>query len=213
MSIRILLVDDHTILRDALRQMLSRVPDISVIGDASNCADALRLSKDLVPDVILMDVSMPGIDGIETTRSLLKENPGAKVLALSAYLDKGFVDRMLEAGAVGYISKTADDEELIRGIRAVAQGRGYFCSKVSAQIADSVRRSQPQTSNIPRLGKREGAVLAFLAEGRSSKEIASAMHIAEGTVIAHRRNISRKLGIHSIAELTKYAIRQGFTSS
>ncbi len=214
MSIGVLLVDDHTILRMALRVLLARESDIKVLADVDRGSEALRLAKELTPDVVVMDIGMPGMDGIETTHQLVANNPGLKILALSTHLERHFIVQMLEAGASGYVVKSADGDELLRGIRAVSQGRTYFCSEVASIMVDSVRHRAPaQEVDGARLGRREREVLALLAEGKTSQEIASKLHIAIGTVIAHRRNISRKLGLHSVAELTKYAIREGLTSS
>ncbi|MBI4289851.1 MAG: response regulator transcription factor [Betaproteobacteria bacterium] len=214
MSIRVLLVDDHTILRMALRVLLARESDIKVVADVDRGSEALRLAKELAPDVVVMDIGMPGMDGIEATRQLTAETPGTKVLALSTHLERHFILQMLEAGASGYVVKSADGEELLRAIRAVAQNRTFLCAEVASIMVDSMRHKAPdQEFNGERLGRREREVLALIAEGKTSHEIAAKLHIAAGTVIAHRRNISRKLGLHSVAELTKYAIREGLTSS
>ncbi|MBI2318430.1 MAG: response regulator transcription factor [Betaproteobacteria bacterium] len=214
MSIQVLLVDDHTILRMALRVLLAREPDIKVVADVDRGSEALRLAQELAPEVVVMDIGMPGMDGIDATRQLLASVPGVKVLALSTHLERHFIVQMLEAGAGGYVVKSAEGDELLRGIRAVAQGRTYLCAEAASVMVDSMRQKTPaQEANGERLGRREREVLALLAEGKTSQEIAAKLHIATGTVIAHRRNISRKLGLHSVAELTKYAIREGLTSS
>jgi len=213
-SIRVLLVDDHAILREALRALLSREPGINVVADVDRASEALRLVKELAPDVVVMDIGMPGMDGIEATRQLVAASPGVKVLALSTHLERHFVLQMLEAGASGYVVKSADGEELLRGIRALAQNRTYICTEAASIMVNSVRHgAADQEINPGRLGRREREVLSLLAEGNTSLEIAAKLQIAASTVIVHRRNISRKLRIHSVAELTKYAIREGLTSS
>jgi len=214
MTIRVLLVDDHTILRMALRVMLSRESDINVVADVDRASEALRLARQLAPDVVVMDIGMIGMDGIEATRQLIAASPGVKVLALSTHLERHFVLQMLEAGASGYVVKSADSEELLRAIRAVARNRTYLCAEVASVMVDSMRcKVADQEINPKRLGHREREVLGLLADGKTSQEIATKLHIAAGTVVVHRRNISRKLKLHSVAELTKYAIREGLTSS
>ena len=214
MSIRVLLADDHTILRLALRVLLTREPDLEVVADASSGAEALRLAAELTPDVIVMDISMPGMDGIEATRRLVAAVPGVHVLALSTHLERHFVSQMLAAGAKGYVAKSADGEQLLQAIRTVAQNRVYLCPEVASIAAGSMGgQASDQTLEGERLEGREREVLALIGEGKSSREIASRLGIAVSTVLSHRRNIGRKLGLQSIAELTKYAIREGLIPS
>lgn len=214
MEIRVMLVDDHAILREALRHVLEMESDISVVAEASDASEALLLAGQVAPDVVVMDIGMPGMDGIEATRRLLAEGRGARVLALSTYLDRRIIQRMLEAGASGYVVKSAGSDDLLRGIREASRGNTYLSPDVAAIIVKSMQTRQP--AGEPRggqLGRREREVLALLAEGHSSPEIAVRLHIATSTVEVHRRNIMRKLDLHSVAELTKYAIRQGLTES
>lgn len=214
MEIRVILVDDHAILRQALRHILELEADIVVVGEAANAAEAMRFSMQFSPDVVVMDIGMPGMDGIETTRCLLADNPRIRVLALSTYFDRRIILRMLEAGASGYVVKSAGSNDLLRGIREAAQGNTYLSPEVAGIVVTGMRNRQPAgESAAGRLGRRERDVLALLAEGNSSPEIAVKLHIATSTVEVHRRNIMRKLDLHSVAELTKYAIRQGLTSS
>ena len=213
MTIRVLLVDDHRIFRTALRALLDRESDLDVVADVSTGAEALRVAREVSPDVVVMDIAMPGIDGVEATRQLLAVCPKARVLALSTHLERHYIVQMLEAGASGYVIKAADGEDLLRGIRALAQNRQYFCSEVASRIMGSVLQPSGQLPSGERLGRRESEVLGLLAEGKTSQEIATKLRIAVGTVIAHRRNISRKLGLHTVAELTKYAVREGLTST
>jgi two-component system NarL family response regulator len=212
MSIRVILVDDHKILRDALISVLERESDISVIGEARNGTEALKLIKEARPDVAVMDIGMPDMGGIRTTLALRAEFPKVRVLALSTFFDRRIILQMLGAGASGYIVKSAGSDELLRGIRAVFAGRNYLCPEVSKIMVDSMRSTKIfEKKNGDQLGRRENEVLKLLAEGLTSPEIGLRLHIATSTVEVHRRNIMRKIDIHSIAELTKYAIRQGLT--
>lgn len=214
METRVMLVDDHAILRQALRHVLELETDIAVVSEAANAEEALRLSLQFSPDVVVMDIGMPGTDGIETTRRLLANNPRIRVLALSTFLDRRIVERMLEAGASGYVVKSAGSDDLLRGIRETAQGNTYLSPEVAAIVVKGLRNRPPVgEAAADRLGRREREVLTLLAEGDSSPEIAVKLHIATSTVEVHRRNIMRKLDLHSVAELTKYAIRQGLTAS
>lgn len=214
MSIRVMLVDDHKILREALHSVLERDKDIVLLADASDGSEAQQMARALKPDVMVMDIGLPGVSGIELTRRLQRELPAIRVLALSTFSDRRIVLQMLDAGASGYIVKSAGRDELLRGIRALAQGRTYLCPEVSAVVVNSVRgtRSDDKPEG-ERLGRREREVLRLLADGSTSPEIAATLHIATSTVEVHRRNIMRKLDLHSVAELTKYAIRNGLTSA
>ncbi|MBK1681151.1 response regulator [Rhodocyclus tenuis] len=214
MSIRVMLVDDHKILREALHSVLEREKDIQLLEDANDGSEAQRLARALKPDVVVMDIGLPSVSGIEVTRRLLREQPEIRVLALSTFSDRRMVLQMLDAGASGYIVKSAGRDELLRGIRALAQGRTYLCPEVSAVVVDSVRSKRcDDKPEGERLGRREREVLRLLADGSTSPEIAGTLHIATSTVEVHRRNIMRKLDLHSVAELTKYAIRNGLTSA
>lgn len=214
MAIRVMLADDHKILREALKGILEREHDFALVGEANDGAEAIELARKLRPDIILMDIGMPVMGGIEAARELIAEQPEIKIIALSTYSDRRIVLQMLDAGARGYIVKSAGRDELLRGIRAVAHGRTYLCPDASAVLVDSVRTKNPmEPFSGERLGKREREVLQLLAEGHTSPEIGKRLHIATSTVEVHRRNIMRKLELHSIAELTKYAIRNGLTSS
>jgi DNA-binding NarL/FixJ family response regulator len=213
--IRILLADDHTVLREALRAVLDREEDMQVVAEAGDCDNVLRLARECSPDVVVMDISMPGVNGIETTRRLLAESPAIKVLALSTHSERNIVQQMLDAGAAGYVVKSAAAAELRKGIRAVVEGRSYLCAETTALLVDSLRGRRSRTSREPQreaLTRRERQVLSLLAEGRTSPEMADCLHISPSTVEVHRRNIMRKLELRNVAELTKYAIREGLTS-
>ena len=214
MTIRTLLADDHVMLRDALRLMLEQETDIEIVGEASEGQEVLDIVARTRPDVIVMDIAMPGMGGIEATRRLLQEDASLKILALTTYHDKRYVNEMLSAGAVGYITKSAASDQLLQAIRSVAEGKPYFSQEVASALLDTIRRSPSTVSpkhSKELLGRRERQVLSLLAEGYSSSQIAEQLHIAASTVDVHRRNIMRKLNLHSVAELTKYAIREGLT--
>lgn len=211
-SIRVMLVDDHRMLREALRTILEKAGDIELVAEADDGAAALELARELAPDVVVMDIGLEGMSGIEVTRRMLAENPGIKVLGLSTFADRRMVLQMLEAGARGYVAKSAGSEELLRGIRAMAEGQSYLYAEAAAAIVDSLRKHSLQGKQNEALGRREREVLQLLASGKTSAQIAEELHIATGTVEVHRRNIMRKLDLHNVAELTKYAIREGLTS-
>ena len=211
---KILIVDDHRILREGLRSLINGLPKMEVIGEADNGREAVQIAVEKRPDVVIMDVNMPDLNGIEATRLLLKEQPAVKVIGLSMYSDKRFVKGLLGAGASGYILKSGAFEELAKAIHTVMAGDIYLSPKVAGVVVGdyvgkmSAGEKAPQTV----LTAREREILQLLAEGKSSKEIASSLHVSEKTVHTHRKNIMEKLDIHSIAELTKYAIREGITS-
>lgn len=215
MTIRVLLVDDHVMLRDALRVMLEREEDIDIVGEVSDGQSALDIVDHCKPDVIVMDIAMTGMGGIEATRRLMQLSPAPKILALTSYTDKRFVNEILRAGAVGYITKSAASDQLLQAIRTVVQDAPFFSQEVASALLDSVRSDSSSGMFNKRakecLGQRECEVLSLLAEGFSSIEIAEKLNIAASTVDVHRRNITRKLDLHSVAELTKYAIREGLT--
>ncbi len=202
--IRLLLVDDHEIIRQSLRAMFEREPDIEVVGEVSNGEEALLRVRELSPSLVLMDLSMRGLNGTETTLRMIRENPGLNVLALTRHTERRFVSHMLNAGALGYASKCNNCEELLIGIRTVAAGNRYL----SPDIAQMLEDTPPDKWSQAKLGRREIDVLKLIARGNTSPEIARILHIATGTVEIHRSNIMQKLGLHNIAELTLYAIRE-----
>jgi len=214
MSIRILLADDHKITREGLCSLLDRQPDMEVVAEAENGRTAVRLVKEMLPDVVIMDVSMPDLNGIEATRQITNEFAEVKVIALSMHSDTLFVSEMLKSGASGYMLKDCAFEELAGAIRTVAAGRTYLSPSISAVVVDDYlyRLSKADISDADVITNREREVLQLMAEGASTKQIALKLHISVKTVETHRRQIMNKLDIHSIAELTKYAIRKGLTS-
>lgn len=206
--IRILIVDDHQLVREALSSVLSRESDILVAGMTGDGETAVNLCAELHPDLVLMDIALTDISGIAATRRIVSANPSIKVLALSTYMERNVVESILEAGASGYINKGAGGSELMAGIREVLRGTTYL----SKNVAELFENEPPDTlsrNSGHRLGKRETEVLKLVVEGCSSAQIAATMSIALGTVEVHRRNIMHKLDLHSVAELTKYAIREG----
>lgn len=215
MKVRIILADDHNIVREGLRSLIEKELGMEVVGEADNGRTTVKLAMDLKPDMIIMDVSMPDLNGIEATRQITHDLPDIKVLALSMHSDKRFVAGILKAGASGYLLKDCAFEEMAGAIRAVADGGTYLSPGVAgAVIQDYVRRlSDSDTPTVTSaLTPREREVLQLLAEGNSTKEVASRLNVSIKTVETHRRQLMDKLDIHSIAALTKYAIREGLTA-
>lgn len=213
MKTRVVLADDHAIVREALRILLEKESDIEVVGEAGNGRNALQIVRDMGPNVVVMDIGMPELNGIEATARMMERDPELKVIALSAYTDKRYVLEMLDAGAVGYITKAAAGTELLRAIRAVVKGEVYLGSCVASVVVDRLKEHTPAHSGVRALGRREREVLQLLAEGHRSQAIADRLCISVATVESHRRNIMRKLDLHSVAELTKFAIREGLTAT
>ena len=214
MSIRIIVADDHRIVRNGLRTLLNAEPDIDVIAEAENGRKTIQLARELSPDVVLMDITMPDLNGFEATRQILAEIPQVKIVALSMHHHEQFVSGMFMAGASGYLLKDCSVEELTAAIRAATKGEVYLSPGVaSVVIKNYVRHLKKSDKAIPPiLTPRESEILQLVSEGKTSKKIASIMHISTKTVDTHRRHIMDKLAVSSIAELTKYAIRSGLTS-
>jgi len=214
MSIRILLADDHKITREGLRSLLDKQQDMEVVGEAEDGRTAVTLVRELVPSVVIMDVSMPDLNGIEAARQIVDQFPDVKIIALSMHSDTLFVTEMLKSGTSGYLLKDCAFEELALAIRAVVAGKTYLSPSVSGIVVDDYlhRLSRADFSDSEVLTDREREVLQLLAEGKSTKQIALKLHISVKTVETHRRQIMNKLDIHTVAELTKYAIRKGLTS-
>ena len=214
MNVRILLVDDHQMMRDGLRAILDRRKDYQVVGEAHDGRSAILQVSELCPDIVVMDVGMPGMNGIEATRRIVKELAGTQVIALSTYSDKRYVLNMIEAGASAYVLKEAAGEDLLRAVEAVSRGDHYLSPQITGAVFEPWRNktSRGRPSAYRSLGTREREVLQLLSEGLTSKEIARRLSLAVKTVETHRRNISQKLDLHSIAELTKYAVREGLTA-
>lgn len=208
---KILLVDDHKMMRDGLRALLEKEGE-EVVGEAANGREAIALTHRLRPQIVVMDISMPELNGVDATRRLMAELPDVKVIGLSMNSDRRYVVAMFEAGAVGYLLKNSASEELMQAVRAVTGDLTYVSPSIAAIVVDScIAPSSLAKSGRP-LSPRERQVLQLLAEGKSSKDIASRLDIAVPTVETHRRQIMDKLNLHTIAELTKYAVREGLTS-
>jgi DNA-binding NarL/FixJ family response regulator len=213
MGTRVFLVDDHNIFRESLKLLLESAPDIEIVGETGESGDALALIKKKRPDIVIMDVAMPGLNGIEITRKITAQLTGIKVIALSAYSERKSVLRMFKAGAVGYLIKDCVFKELVYAIKAVARGQTY----VSPQIADIVvdgclkQSAKDARSNFCTLTDREREVLQLIAEGKTTKEIAFQFKVSLKTIETHRAHIMEKLKINSVAGLTKYAIREGIS--
>ncbi len=215
MKIRILLVDDHKILRDGICSLLKEYPDMEVIGEAADGRTALRLAEELSPDLIIMDISMPDLNGIDATRRINTDHPNMKVIALSMHYDKQFVSEIFKAGASGYLLKDSAFEELEHAIRIVMQNKTYINPQIASLVVESLVSQPTAVSNrkaFSLLTEREREVLQLISEGKSTKEIASDLNISAKTIESHRRQVMGKLNIRNIAELTKYAIREGLTS-
>ncbi len=211
MTIRAILVDDHPVVRNGFRALLEQEPDIRVIGEAENGRDALAVVRELRPDVVIMDVAMPGLNGIEAARQILREFSKTRILGLSMHPSRKVVAGMLRAGASGYVLKTCALEELVQAVRAVSSGKTYLSPEVAGGVVDDYCRQLEAESPLPTISPREREVLQLVAEGKQSKEIAKTLNISVKTVESHRNNIMAKLDIHSVAELTKYAIQEGLT--
>ena len=214
MPVRIVIADDHRIVREGLRHLLEKRTDFKVVAEAADGESAVRLARELSPDVVIVDISMPGLNGIEATRRILAERPGVKVLALSMHSDRRFVIETLKAGASGYLLKDSAFDELARAIEVV-MARGAF---LSPAITDMVVRDYVAQAGgdgdaaFSVLTAREREVLQLMAEGESTKAIAGRLAVSVKTVESYRQQIMEKLDLHSVAELTKYAIREGLTS-
>ncbi len=210
MNVRVIIADDHKIVREGLRSILRHELKTEILAQAANGREAVRLAKELNPDVVIMDVSMPDLNGMEATRLILEENPSIRIIALSMHSDERFVSEMLRAGASAYLLKDCALEELERAIRTVMSRQTY----ISPAVAGSVVKEYVQHLSVGRssvLTPKEREVLQMIAEGKSSKQIAHTLHVSIKTVESHRKHIMEKLDIYSVAELTKYAIRAGVT--
>ena len=215
MSIRIVIADDHQIMREGLRALIEKEPGFEVVGESDNGKDTVVLCKKTGANVVIMDIAMPDLNGIEATRKIVRDNPKARVVALSGHPERHFVSEMLRAGASAYILKQSACEELVRAITEVVNGKTYLSPAVTQGVIDSYVRASARPTELPAfatLTDREREVLQLTAEGRSTKEIAGCMSVSVKTIETHRHNIMEKLNLRSIAELTKYAIREGVTS-
>jgi len=213
MSARVLLVDDHAMFRQALRGMLEKEAGIEVVGELGDGAQVEEAVARLTPDLVVMDISMPTVNGIEATRHLMARFPQLRIVALSAFGYKQFVMEMMEAGALAYVVKSSAGEQLMQAIQSALKGVPYLCPEATATMVAASRgnRGAQGTAARVNLGRREVEVLRLIAEGKSSPQIGQQLHIAASTVDVHRRNIMKKLDLHSVVDLTKYAILMGLT--
>jgi two-component system response regulator NreC len=214
MGIRIIIADDHKVVRQGLTMLIQKEPNMEVLAEAEDGRQAVALVKELIPHVVVMDVKMPNLNGIEATRQILAEFPHVKVVALSMYADRQHVTNMLKTGVHGYILKDCAFEELAQAIRLVMSNKRYLSPEVTEVVVEDYVTHDPGSSQsaFSLLSNREREALQLMAEGKSTKQIASLLHIAVKTAETHRQRIMQKLGKRNIAELTKYAIREGLTS-
>ncbi|MEO8659312.1 MAG: response regulator transcription factor [Bryobacteraceae bacterium] len=206
-KIRILLADDHAVVRQGFKMILGAQPDFEIVGEAGNGREAIELAETLNPDVVVMDVAMPELNGIEATRRLCAASPRTRVLALSMHKDSVYVREILRAGARGYLLKDAIDRDLLDAVRAIARGDGYISPAVSEAVLTDYRKHV--TNPIDMLTTREREVLQLIAEGKTNKEIANHLGLSVYTVDAHRGRIMEKLNLHSTGELVRFAVRNG----
>jgi two-component system, NarL family, response regulator LiaR len=208
MATRVLITDDHGVVRQGLRMFLSLDPDFEVVGEASNGEEALAMARDLGPDVVLMDLLMPVMDGISATEKIRAELPDVEVIALTSVLEDASVTGAVRAGAIGYLLKDTDSEELSRAIKAAAEGRVHLAPEATARLMREVRAPDSPEA----LTDRETEVLRFLARGKANKQIASSLYVSEKTVKAHVSSILMKLGVQSRTQAALYAVRTGLVS-
>ena len=211
-KIKVLVVDDHPVVRKGLQSCLARHDSVKVVGEASDGDEALRKARELTPDLILMDISMPRMNGLAVTELLRKESPRTKVLVLSVHSNKEYIFRVIQAGAHGYVSKEAPPDELVRAIESVFEGEPFFSEDIARAALNQFVASGGKKEPFAQLTSRERQVLVLIAEGQSNKEIANRLGIGVRTIETHRERIMRRLDIHSVAGLTKFAIANGMVS-
>ncbi len=213
MGIRILLADDHRIVIEGLKKLLEQEPDFEVVGDTGNGLSAIEVTRELKPDVVIMDIGMPDLNGIEATRQIVRECKGTKVIGLSMHSAETYVKQMLKAGAWGYLLKDCAGDELVTAVRTVAAGKRYLSPAIANVVLDSYAHesTEPGGSAFAVLTQREREVLQLLAEGKTTKQIGRSLHISPKTVEAHRLRVMGKLNMNSVAKLTKYAVMEGLT--
>lgn len=210
-KIRILVVDDHAIMREGIRALFGVHGDMEVVGEASDGREAIDKAAELAPDVVVMDIAMPGMDGLEATRRIRKQNPKAKVLVLTQHDNKEYILSAIKAGAAGFLPKRALSSELVSAIRALHQGDSFLYPSAATALVENYRQ-QVEEEPYDRLTEREREILKLIADGHTSQEIADMLFISLKTVLGHRTKIMEKLDLHSRTELIKYAVRKGLTS-
>ena len=214
--IAVLLVDDHTVVRQGLRALLESEGDLKVVGEAENGRQAVRLAKKLLPDVVVMDVAMPVLNGIEATRQISKDIPSTKVLGLTSYGDDEYVTQLMQAGASGFLIKQTAADDLLKAIRQVKEGKTYFSPSVAKRLREQkgeLLANGHHPSKVSDLTSRESEVLQLIAEGFANKQVAAELSISIKTVEKHRQQVMNKLNIHDVAGLTRYAISKGWVES
>ena len=213
MGTSILLVDDHRMMRDGLRALLEQHDQYTIVGEASDGRTAVEMADSLQPDIVVMDISMPKLNGVEATRKILADHPHMKIIALSMHADRRYVMQMLDAGASGYLIKNSASEDMVRALGIVVGGQSFLSPAITDQVIHVATDQHRDESAFSVLTNREREVLQLLAEGRSSKEIAAELYLSVKTIEARRRDIMNKLDIHNVAALTRYAIREGITTA
>ena len=212
-KITVLLADDHTVLRQGLRALLAAETDIEIVGEAENGRQAVQLAMKFLPDIVVMDIAMPLLNGLDATRQIIRDIPSCKVIILSSYSDDEYVEQLTDAGAIGYLLKQTASNDLIKAIREVKQGNAYFSPAISRRMLDYYRRAfingKPVRKSGESLTSREREVLQLIAEGKTNKQIAAEIFLSVKTVEKHRQQVMDKLNIHEIAGLTRYAIMKG----
>ncbi|MBN1796357.1 MAG: response regulator transcription factor [Sedimentisphaerales bacterium] len=214
MATRIIIVDDHGIIREGLKVLLEKYDDIEVIGQANDGRSAVELTRQLEPDIVIMDITMPNLNGIDATKQIIEQSRKIKVIALSIHSSRHFVADMLKAGASGYVLKESLFDELIEAIDTVTKGKIYLSPGITSTVVDDYVKyiKKGNTSRLSRLSTRERQVLQLLSEGKSTRKIALELHVSPKTIETNRRHIMEKLEIYTVAELTKLAVREGLTS-
>jgi len=211
---KVVLADDHSLFREGLKSLLAENSNVEIVGETGDGRSAVRLCQELAPDIIIMDVAMPELNGIEATRQILSECPGTRVIALSMHSSRRFVVDMLQVGASGYLLKDCAFQELATALSAVSSGQVYLSPSIASVVVERITGSAAADFTIAaKLTPREREVLQLLAEGKRSVAVAELLHLSVKTVQTHRRNIMDKLDLHSLPELTRYAIREGLISS
>jgi two-component system, NarL family, response regulator NreC len=215
MAIRVLLADDHTVVRYGVAKSIQHEDDMEVVGQVKDGLSAIEMVREILPDVVLMDISMPDVNGIDATREITRDFPAVKVIALSMHTARKFVREMFTAGASGYLLKDCEFDELANAIRTVVSGKSYLSPEITDVVVDSYVKSSGDgdSSAFSALTRRERQVLQLLAEGQTTKQTGMKLHISPKTVEAHRLRVMEKLGLDNVAQLTKYAIQEGLTTS
>lgn len=209
-GIKIILVDDHKLLRDGLRNIIEQKSNMHVIGEASDGREGIKICSKISPDVVVIDVAMPGLNGVEATRQIIKECPQTKIIGLSMHSSKQFIQGMFKAGAYGYLLKDGDSDELITAITTVMENKKYLSKDIDQEYLSALKKGE--SIEDVELSSREKEVLQLVTEGKSSKEIGQVLFLSSKTVDVHRNNIMKKIDLYTIPELTKYAIQKGLTT-